>query len=704
MQKSARNLDLNEQQQAAVNCDDSVLVLSGAGTGKTRVITAKINYLLENGVEPKTILALTFTNKAAREMKERLSFTQGLFVGTFHSFGLNIIKEFTKEAGLESNFQIIDYGDQVNMIRRIIDSGNVNFAEYDINATKQQNMAVLRNIINHVNLIKESQIEVAGLTRQLTVVDKEDYANKEKLFLLYQDTLSKENKVDFTDLLVKPCMLLKDNSEIRNILANRYEYILIDELQDIDPLQIVLIESLRNKSTKYFGVGDDDQSIYRFRGASPRYMRYFTKKLAKDNIIKLEKNYRSTDPILKLANSVISRNKSRLGKNLTGISSDATDKPKLNVYDDEDDEAQDVANTINNLIRIQNVNANDIAIFYRNHTLSSLIEHELAQINVPFKVFGGPRFFERAEIKDALAYLQVAINQNDLAAILRSINNPPRKVGAKKQAEIQRAVDAGYNLWDYICQLNEAGIQDYVSIIHAIKQETDIVKAVTTMLDRCGLKENLIRKGEEDRASNLDEIVNAATRFKINYENDLTEFLSSLKLDSAAEVDEQAVSLMTIHASKGLEFDHVFVIGVNHGILPRYDSRDEDFEEDRRLLYVAITRAGKSLNLSYSKTRMFFGSPKDLDISPYLKGLERKMECNFTKFDEDFDDEFDLKDKTNANGSELAVGDKVHSNAFGSGVILGLHGYGEKAKAHVLFFAKRERKWLVLNFANLRKI
>lgn len=703
-------MKLNSQQQKAVNCSDSVLVLSGAGTGKTRVIVARIAKLLEDGVAPEAILAVTFTNKAAREMRSRVgSNAYKCTMCTFHSFGVRVLRQHAAAAGLKRNFAIMGQGEQVTMLRQIMQD------QMGLSKTNDGGPDP-RRIARYLNNYKEAGYRPATVPEDMLNSQREisDPDVLREVYRRYTEQCQHQGKADFAELLLRTLELFDDHRDIRKEWTKRFRYILIDELQDVNPIQLELLARLKARSTVFFGVGDDDQSIYAFRGAMPNSLHEFKRKFTKNKILHLEKNYRSTTAILELANQVISQNDDRLGKNLTGNIGKG-DKPKLTCYPDDEAEARGIARAISEL-QDDGVDLAKIAVFYRNHALSQLLEGELTQRGVPFVMRGGQLFFEREEIKDVLAYLRVAANTADEGSILRAVNKPPRKVGGKT-LEPLLAATAITPLWEQLQDSGHAGISSFVGIIDEIRQVVDygdLVKVVTTAIEASGLQDYYAKKSRDgDREQNLAELVNHATRYQRSQEsNDLTEYINDVTLDDDIEQSNEQVTLMTIHAAKGLEFDHVFLLGLEDGILPGFRD-DTNQNEERRLLYVAITRACANLHLSFAKRRMQFGQYQDTSPSRFLSPdvtnlVEIKIEehpktanmfspprnySNSRKFAPS------ASSKQNLNGYK--VGQKVSSKKFGAGVILALEGDGDAAKANVLFYKDRKQRWLILTMANL---
>ena len=615
-------MDLNEQQlKAVMHIDGPMLVLAGAGSGKTKVLTNRIANLIENGVSPYEILAITFTNKAALEMKDRVFNLIGMDarriqISTFHSFGLKMIKENYEVLGYDKNFTILDSDDTLTVIKKIM-------KEYNMD-TKFYNARTIRNKISSaknelINLSKFSKIEY----------DKQIVAVYER----YERMLKNNNSMDFDDLLLLPIRLL-DDKEILNNYQERYKYILIDEYQDTNEAQYKLSKKLASKYHNIFVVGDNDQAIYAFRGANFKNILNFEKDYPECITVLLEENYRSTKNILGAANSVISHNKERKDKNLW---SNKEEGNKI-VYvktDNEKEESSYVAKKIKELIS-DGVNYEDIAILYRTNAQSRAIEEEMLKSNIPYRVIGSFYFYNRKEIKDLLCYLRLIYNTNDDVSLLRIINTPKRGIGTKTiENLVNKASENNISLFDAI----EGGKElNFKNLIIEMKEESEslsLTEMVDLVLDKSGLKQELINEKSLDSDIRLENLEEFKTITK-NYEEEfgiisLGDFLEEITLvsDMSEHQDEKnKVSLMTIHSVKGLEYDYVFVIGMEEEIFPHYNSIREGtnaaIEEERRLCYVAITRAKKNLWLLNAKRRMLFGQTQVNLPSRFLDEIDRK--------------------------------------------------------------------------------
>lgn len=706
-------MQLNQEQQQAVDSTESVLVLSGAGTGKTRVIVARIAKLIQQGVAAEAILAVTFTNKAAREMRERLGRNAyKCTICTFHALGVKILRQHPKEVGLPRDFVIIDPSEQASMLRRII-QGQMGLDRPSDGGPDPKNVARL------ISKLKDAGYRAGTLPREL-VNSQREFHNPTKFieaFTHYDLQCQREGKVDFSELLLRTKELFDEHKEIRKYWTKRYEHILIDELQDVNQIQLDILARLKIRGTTFFGVGDDDQSIYAFRGAMPYSLEKFKHTFTQGKVLYLQTNYRSTNAILRLANCVISQNEDRFfEKTLTGNGSDGA-KPKLTEYADDETEARGVAEAIANL-RADKVNLAQVAVFYRNHALSQLLEAELTRRGIPYVIRGGRRYFDRAEIKTILAYLRVALasgntENSDEDAIRNSINTPPRKIGPKTLEPLMAGA-AGATAWHRIVNSPNVNVQDYVGIIRQIAQaasNNQLIEAVKIAIDASGLKDYYKKHKEDWRIENLEELVNVVTRYSRTQENaELAEFINSVTLEDDVDKLGEEVSLLTIHAAKGLEYDHVYLVGLEEGILPD-DRLNANISEERRLLYVAITRARAVLNLSYAKRRMVYGDYRPATASTFLnaevsKMLEFKTHDHLPTVTSAVPTVYAIRprptiDRYQQKLNGYKIGQRITSPQFGVGVILGLEEDEGSAKAKILFTRDRKQRWLNLALTGL---
>jgi DNA helicase-2/ATP-dependent DNA helicase PcrA len=737
-----------EQRQAVTLPHQSALILAGAGSGKTRVLTTRIAYLISTGaVSPHSILAVTFTNKAAKEMLTRLSAmlpinTRGLWIGTFHGLCNRMLRAHYREANLPQTFQILDSGDQLSAIKRLMKAMNVDDEKYPP-----------REMQNFISSNKEQ-----GL-RANEVEAYDPYTRRKvEVFAEYDAQCQREGVVDFSELLLRCYELLSRNAALREHYQERFKHILVDEFQDTNKLQYQWLKLLAGKHSALFAVGDDDQSIYAFRGANVGNMQDLTRDFHVESVIKLEQNYRSHGNILDAANALISRNRNRLGKNLW--TSESGGEP-LRVYEAPTDveEAGFIVSEIQQL-KSEGVNLKEIALLYRSNAQSRVLEHALVSAGLSYRVYGGLRFFERQEIKHALAYLRLMENTDDDNALLRIINFPTRGIGARSIEQLQEAAKMNSTtLWDAAACAG-GKVSAFVALIKSLRSATrelplhpqgvgrgvpgasgstlPLPEILDHMLEHSGLiahyqNETGARKREaEERLENLNELVNAAALFVHENEDDsLTSFLAHASLEAgehqAGEQDD-ALHLMTVHASKGLEFHTVFITGLEEGLFPHQNSQREDggLDEERRLMYVAITRARRRLYLSFAQSRMLHGQVSYGMASSFLRELPDNLlhwimpRISARKTFEAFTPSQTLSRAdvlpSPASGESAARGAKpvggeglwrsgqaVFHTKFGEGVIVNLEGSGADARVQVNF-RKAGVKWLALEYAKLTAI
>jgi DNA helicase-2/ATP-dependent DNA helicase PcrA len=597
------------------------LILAGAGSGKTRVLTTRIAWLLQTGqVSPQGILAVTFTNKSAKEMLTRLSAmlpinTRGMWIGTFHGLCNRLLRAHHREAALPEAFQILDSADQLALIKRVLKALNIDDEKYP---PKQ-----LQHFINgnKENGLRANQVQAYDdFNRKLI-----------ELYAAYEQQCQREGAVDFAELLLRCYELLSRNEMLREHYQARFQHILVDEFQDTNKLQYDWLRLLAGHNNAVFAVGDDDQSIYAFRGARVGNMYDFERDYQVKNLIRLEQNYRSQGNILDAANALIGNNQGRLGKNLW--TAEGAGEP-LKVYEAfaDLDEAQFIVDEVKQLQR-EGIHLNDIAVLYRSNAQSRVIEHALFSAGLPYKVYGGLRFFERQEIKHALAYLRLMANSDDDGALLRVINFPTRGIGARTIESIQSNARLSHcSLWQATCSgggRSGAALANFVSLIERLRSETAEMTLPDTMehmLDHSGLRAYYQAEKEgEDRLENLNELTNAAVNYLAEAEDrSLSGFLAHASLeagDHQAEAGQAALQLMTVHAAKGLEFHTVFVSGLEEGLFPHENSAMDPsgLEEERRLMYVAITRARRKLYLTLSQSRMLHGQGSGNDARVQVK-------------------------------------------------------------------------------------
>ena len=783
---------LNPEQRAAVTLPaEHALILAGAGSGKTRVLTTRIAWLLQTGqVTPGGVLAVTFTNKAAKEMMTRLSSmlpvnVRGMWIGTFHGLCNRFLRAHFKLANLPQSFQILDTQDQLSSIKRLYKQFGIDDERFP---PKQMQW--------FIGGCKED-----GLRPNMVEVRDEETRKKVEIYQLYEDQCQREGVVDFGELMLRSYEVLRDNDPIREHYQRRFRHILIDEFQDTNKLQYAWIKMLAgtgahgtaddasfNPTGCVLAVGDDDQSIYAFRGARVGNMADFVREFKVKHQIKLEENYRSGSNILDSANELISYNTKRLGKNLR--TAQGPGEP-VRVFEATSDfaEAQWMVDEMKQLVR-EGMERKEIAVLYRSNAQSRVIETALFNAGIPYKVYGGLRFFERAEIKNALAYLRLLENPRDDTSFLRAVNFPPRGIGLRSLEQLQDVARAsGCSLSDAVSGLGGkagANIGAFMAGIDVLREQTSGMKLseiVERVLDHSGLIQHYKADREgADRVENLEELVNAAESF-VSLENfgrdaaalpvdeqghaltqspasqgldlnqavlnepapdletgetqsPLAAFLSHAALeagDNQAQAGQDAIQLMTVHSSKGLEFDCVFITGIEEGLFPHENSMsDRDgLEEERRLMYVAITRARKRLYLSHSQTRMLHGqtryNPKSrffdelpgaalkwitpkhqglrADGATYLgatgqvyTGARGQFDINYSKFSAA---PVPIQKAAPAHG--LRTGMKVFHAKFGEGTVQTLEGTGDDARAQINF-PRHGVKWLALSVAKLTPV
>ena len=726
--------NLNEQQLAAVTLpNQSALILAGAGSGKTRVLTTRIAWLIQTGqLSPQGVLAVTFTNKAAKEMLTRLSAmlpinTRGMWIGTFHGLCNRMLRAHHRDAGLPSTFQILDSADQLGAIKRLLKANNIDDERYPP-----------RNLQLFINSSKE-----AGL-RAKDVEVNDDYNRKfVELYSMYDAQCNREGVCDFSELLLRCYELLDRNEILRNHYQDRFRHILVDEFQDTNKLQYAWLKLLAGAKNAIFAVGDDDQSIYAFRGANVGNMADFEREFRVQNLIKLEQNYRSVGHILNAANALIANNARRLGKELW---TDAGEGEPVRIYEAQTDgyEAAWLVDEVKGLIAEGHARA-EIAVLYRSNAQSRVIEHALFNGGIPYRVYGGLRFFERAEIKHALAYLRLIENPADDTAFLRVVNFPPRGIGARTLEQLADAARAGTSsLYAAVGSMSgKAGtnLGGFVKLIDSLRFETaslPLSEIVDVVVQRSGLIPHYQTEREgQERIENLNELVNAAAAFvqEEGYGADapgtqgetetaipspLAGFLSHASLeagDNQAEAGQDALQLMTVHAAKGLEFFAVFITGLEEGLFPHENSLTEldGLEEERRLMYVAITRARRRLYVSFAQSRLMHGQTRYGIKSRFLEELPENAVKWLTprvaagagggRFGHWHDAGVrpsvpSAPPARSAPSHGVRVGQAVRHARFGEGVVINLEGSGDDARAQVNF-GPLGVKWLALAVAKL---
>jgi DNA helicase-2/ATP-dependent DNA helicase PcrA len=711
--------NLNSPQLQAVTLPPvHALILAGAGSGKTRVLTTRIAWLMSTGqVGPHGVLAVTFTNKAAKEMTARLSAlvpinTRGMWIGTFHGLCNRLLRAHFREAVLPQTFQILDSADQLAMVKRLLKNLNIDDEKYPP-----------RELCHFINAHKEQGVRAAHAEAY------DNYTQKRvELYAEYENQCNREGVVDFAELLLRCHELLQRNEPLRQHYQQRFRYILVDEFQDTNKLQYAWLQLLAGGGAKVFAVGDDDQSIYAFRGAEVGNMRDFERDYAGANVIRLEQNYRSHGNILAAANALIKNNRERLGKNLWTDAGDGEPIRAFEGYSDLD-EARFVIDEIRELVR-EGVAPTQCAILYRSNAQSRVLEHELFAKGVPYKVYGGLRFFERQEIKHALAYLRLLGNPDDDTAFLRVVNFPTRGIGARSLENLQAAAhQMNSSLYNAAASLTgKAGqtVGAFIRLIEGLRQETQnlpLPEMVEHIVEKSGLAQHYrVEKEGQERLENLDELINAAASFvdddgvvmtEAGEGGALASFLAHASLEAGehqAGEGQEAVQLMSVHAAKGLEFDVVFITGLEQGLFPHENSVNqgrEGLEEERRLMYVAVTRARQRLYVSCAQTRMLHGQTRYCVPSGFLDEIPGNLLLKLNKKAEPAAfpafGSFGGGYAEPAPAGGLRIGQTVEHAKFGVGVIVATEGRGADARVQVNFGGSG-MKWLALEYAKLTPV
>ena len=630
--------ELNDKQyEAVVNTKGPCLVIAGAGSGKTKVLTHKIAYIMqEENAKPWDILAITFTNKAANEMKERIANLVGdnvkdMWVGTFHSICVRILRRFIDRIGFDTSFIIFDTSDQKTLIKNCLKDLAIDDKLFNE-----------RSVQSEISNAKNDMLEPF----QYTAKAMGDY-RKEKIatvYELYQKRLKENNAIDFDDIINYTIKILMENPDVLEYYSNKFKYVLVDEYQDTNKAQFTLITLLASKNGNITVVGDNDQGIYSFRGADISNILNFEKDFPGTKIIKLEQNYRCTGNILKAANAVIKNNEVKYEKKLW-TENEIGKLPKVYLADNEYDEGSYIVEQIEHLKREEYYKYSDFAILYRMNTQSRAIEDIFRRENIPYKIIGGLKFYERKEIKDIIAYLRLIQNTSDNLSLKRIINEPKRGIGKTSLDSIEElANNEGISMYKIIKDAQQYGLnriylksRDFINVIEELRQkqkDLTISELIKLTLKKTGYMQAL--KDEktieaENRIENLDEFLTVAIEFEEQFaENTLADFLEGITLSSDLdnmEETEDSVTLMTLHSAKGLEFPVVFLVGMEEGIFPGYKSIGEpkELEEERRLCYVGITRAKENLFLTCSKKRTIFGSTSCNAVSRFLKEIPKEL-------------------------------------------------------------------------------
>ena len=741
---------LNESQKLpTVHKNGPVMVIAGAGSGKTRVLTYRIAYLMEMGVDPFSILALTFTNKAAKEMKERIGLIVGetnaksLWMGTFHSIFARILRSEAEYLGYSSNFSIYDTQDSERLISSIIKE-----LKLDKDLYKH------RNIRNRISSLKNNLVTVKAYLNNPELVQQDKESRKPmfgKIYQTYVNRCFKASAMDFDDLLLKTNELLNRFPEVLAKYQQRFKYIHVDEYQDTNHSQYLIVKALADKFENICVVGDDAQSIYGFRGANIENILSFQKDYPNSSVYRLEQNYRSTQNIVNAANSVISNNLNKLEKKVW-TENEIGEKIELSETPTDSEEGRFVASSIfeaKHNLQLQN---DQFAVLYRTNAQSRSIEDALRRKNIPFQIYGGLSFYQRKEIKDILAYLRLIINSKDDESLKRVINYPGRGIGLTTLEKIQiysnennlTLFEVLENINNYEININKRTKEKLFDFFNMIKsfqisnKNLNASEILNEVLKRVGIVNLLKNEGSPEaisRIENIEELINAIQDFIegqkeiVDSSGSLSEFLEDVALitDLDKEVDntKPKVSLMTIHLAKGLEFSHVYIVGLEEDLFPSALSSTtrSDLEEERRLFYVALTRAMKKVTISYSKTRYRWGKLNDCEPSRFISEIEEKyiksiksnfINRNFNKLKSN-KLRFEIPERKkplksvsgnstlNSSYIDINQGDIIIHNRFGKGQVISTEGSGGDKKAEVLFKTSGTKK-ILLKFAKYEKI
>lgn len=743
---------LNDSQKLpTIHKDGPVMVIAGAGSGKTRVLTYRIAYLMEMGVDPFSILALTFTNKAAREMKERIgsivgeSNAKALWMGTFHSIFARILRSEAVCLGYSSNFSIYDTQDSERLISSIIKELKLDKDHYKY-----------RNIRNRISSLKNNLVTVKAYYNNPELIQQDKESRKPlfgKIYQTYVNRCFKASAMDFDDLLLKTNELLNRFPEVLNKYQQRFKYIHVDEYQDTNHSQYLIVKALADKFENICVVGDDAQSIYGFRGANIENILSFQKDYPNSSVYRLEQNYRSTQNIVNAANSVISNNLNKLEKKVW-TENEVGDKIEINQTITDSEEGRFVASSIFEAKYNQQLRNDEFAVLYRTNAQSRSIEDALRRKNIPFQIFGGLSFYQRKEIKDVLAYLRLIVNPSDEESLKRIINYPPRGIGQTTLERIQIfSNENNLTTFDVIDDIKNSDLNinngtkqklfDFVTMIKSFQITNENLNAfeiLNEVLKRVGVINLLKNEGTPEsisRIENIEELINAVKDF-IEGQKDIVDSTSSLSefledvalisdLDKDIEKSEPKVSLMTIHLAKGLEFSNVYIVGLEEDLFPSALSSTtrSDLEEERRLFYVALTRAKKKIILSHSKTRYRWGKLNDCEPSRFISEIDQQFiklnnilntKVNFKQNTDSKirfkkpERKIPLKSLTKNNSSNLNIdyadiniGDTIIHDRFGKGEVITTEGERGDKKAEVKFKTSGLKK-ILLKFAKYQKV
>lgn len=750
---------LNPSQKAAVEQTiGPVMIVAGAGSGKTRVITYRVAHLVREGVDPFNILVLTFTNKAAKDMRERITKVVGpeaknIWMGTFHSVFAKILRVEAPKIGYPSNFTIYDTDDSKSLIRAILKEQQLDDKLYNANFVYNRISSSKNNLVSATEYLNNEHIQA------------EDFSTGRgklgEIYQAYTQRCFKAGAMDFDDLLFKTNVLLRENPEVLYKYQNKFKYLMVDEYQDTNFSQYLIVKRLAAINENICVVGDDAQSIYAFRGANIQNILNFEKDYPDLKVFKLEQNYRSTQNIVNVANSIISNNKNQLKKNVFS-ENETGDKIKLVRAFSDNEEGKIVAESISQERALKGSNFHDFAILYRTNAQSRAMEEALRKLNIPYKIYGGLSFYQRKEIKDLIAYFRLTFNPNDEEAIKRVINYPRRGIGDTSLERILIAADQhNLTIWDIICDApkyldsrSSTAVANFSTLIQSFQVLAKSHSAYDTA-SHIAKHSTLLKDLYDDKSieglsryENIQELLNGIKEFSEREdieEKGLDVFMQDIALltndDKDKNPDADTVSLMTIHSAKGLEFDNVFVVGLEENLFPSQMSLNSrnDLEEERRLFYVAITRAGKKLTLAYSTSRYRWGTLTNCEPSRFIDEIDPQyLELDFKPQQKaggthSFDDERSTWQQKEAftkpkpgsapprttsilpkahvpsegfapsDTSNMQVGMEVEHERFGFGKVINLEGNKPDLKA-TIFFKELGQKQLLLKFAKLRLV
>ena len=688
--------ELNELQREAVeHINGPCLVIAGAGSGKTKVLTTRIANLINEGVPSYHILAITFTNKAAKEMKERIGKIVDnceSFVGTFHSFGIRIIRENVLKLGMERNFTILDSDDVLSLIKKILkDKG------YD---TKEVSPSYIRN---RISFIKNEMLTNAEIEKFFqSEMEKIAY----EVYLEYNVKLKKNNSVDFDDLLWLPVKLFKENPDVLEHYQDKFQYILIDEYQDTNEVQYKLVKLLAEKYRNLFVVGDPDQSIYQFRGANYKNILNFEKDYPDAKVISLEDNYRSTEMILEAANSVIKNNKERKEKNLRSHHGKGLKIKYMRAYDEKNEIAL-VISEIKKLF-LDGYKKKDIAVFYRTNAQARVVEEQFLKANIPYKVVGSYYFYARKEIKDLICYLRLILNFHDNVSLERVINVPKRGIGTTSIRKLlEKASTENTSMFDVLSSPKEMEFKNLLIELKKDSESLSLTELVDDVLEKSGMKRELELDSSLESELRLDNLMEFRSITK-TYEDttgsvDLGDFLEEISLVadiSEHKNEDDVVTLMTMHSAKGLEFPIVFLVGMEEGLFPHQNSFNEEdgIEEERRLCYVAITRAKERLYISNAKSRMMYGQTNRNMPSRFIEEIDSGLvEKDFPEVTEKV---IHKEEMYSDDDISYNIGDVVMHTIYGRGVVVGV----DKTLVTIAFSKQYGIRKLMKNHKSIKKV